>query len=253
MSTYTDSDWAGCRRTRRSTSGGCIMLGSHMIQMWSKTQATVALSSAEAELYGTVKASSESMGVISLLKDFGKIMINHVYGDASAALAIIGRSGVGRVRHLDTSYLWIQEKSANDEIKYNKVCGTENIADLFTKALDWGTLQYHTEALGGKVTAGRDEMGYQVAAVQRQDLCGFKVPGLHRDDKIWTRMDLGAQTTKTTMRGGPPWAQVTRRLTLSLSTGQILKDEAAGRITRAIEHERIKNGPIDIMTILVYK
>ena len=91
------------------------MMGGHMIKMWSKTQATVALSSAEAELYATVKASSESMGMISMLKDYGKPMTTHVFGDASAALAIIARRGVGRVRHLDTSYLWVQEKAASEE------------------------------------------------------------------------------------------------------------------------------------------
>ena len=106
-------------------------MGAHMVKMWSKTQATVALSSAEAELYATVKASSESMGIVSILKDYGKPMITHVFGDASAALAIIARRGIGKVRHLDTSYLWVQEKAATDEIKYNKVAGQEHIADMF--------------------------------------------------------------------------------------------------------------------------
>ena len=51
----TDSGWAGCRRTRRSTSGGCIHSGQHMLKFWSKTQAVVALSSAKAELGAAVK------------------------------------------------------------------------------------------------------------------------------------------------------------------------------------------------------
>ena len=29
---YSDTDWAGCPRTRRSTSGGCLMLGKHLIK-----------------------------------------------------------------------------------------------------------------------------------------------------------------------------------------------------------------------------
>ena len=28
---YSDTDWSGCPRTRRSTSGGCIMLGAHAL------------------------------------------------------------------------------------------------------------------------------------------------------------------------------------------------------------------------------
>ena len=107
-----------------------------MLKMWSRTQATVALSSAEAELYGTVKASAESLGILSLMKDLGRGGLQaQVFGDASAALGIIARQGLGKVRHLNTAYLWVQEKAAEKEIKYNKVPGQDNVADLFTKPL----------------------------------------------------------------------------------------------------------------------
>ena len=68
----TDSDWAGCRGTRRSTSGGCIHRGQHMLKFRSKTQAIVALSSAEAEQGAAVKASQEVLGMMSLWKDTGE-------------------------------------------------------------------------------------------------------------------------------------------------------------------------------------
>ena len=42
---YTDTDWAGCPRTRKSTSGGCIMLWRHTIKPWSSTQSSISLSS----------------------------------------------------------------------------------------------------------------------------------------------------------------------------------------------------------------
>ena len=47
---YSDSDWAGCRVTGKSTRGGVIMIGSHLIKGWSRTQNHVTMSSAEAEL-----------------------------------------------------------------------------------------------------------------------------------------------------------------------------------------------------------
>ena len=50
ITVLVDSDWAGCRTTRKSTSGGVIKLGAHVLTSWSKTQATVATSSGEAEL-----------------------------------------------------------------------------------------------------------------------------------------------------------------------------------------------------------
>ena len=54
LETFSDTDWAGCRRTRRSATVGYTVAGSHLIKMWCKTQIVVALSSAEAELYGLV-------------------------------------------------------------------------------------------------------------------------------------------------------------------------------------------------------
>ena len=56
----------------KSTSGGCIHRGQHMLKFWSKTQAVVALRSAEAELDAAVKASQEVLGMMSLWKDVGE-------------------------------------------------------------------------------------------------------------------------------------------------------------------------------------
>ena len=59
---YSDTDWAGCGSNRMRTSGGIIMHSDHFIKNWSKQQNLVNLSSAEAELYGLVKASLEALG-----------------------------------------------------------------------------------------------------------------------------------------------------------------------------------------------
>ena len=42
---WADTDFAGCERTRKSTSGGMIMHGTHAIKTWSVNQAVIALSS----------------------------------------------------------------------------------------------------------------------------------------------------------------------------------------------------------------
>ena len=57
ISAYGDSDWAGCRKTVKSTSGGVVLLGNHAVKSWSSTQAVIALSSGEAEYYGLVKGA----------------------------------------------------------------------------------------------------------------------------------------------------------------------------------------------------
>ena len=83
-----------------------------MVTSWSKTQALVALSSGESELYATLKASAEALGIISMLADFGMTMPGEVWGDAQAALGIINRNGLGKTRHIQTGLLWVQQVSA---------------------------------------------------------------------------------------------------------------------------------------------
>ena len=68
---YSDTDWSGCPRTRRSTSGGCVMIGRHLMRPCSSTQPSVTLSSGEAEFYGVVKAAGAGLGHQSIMADFG--------------------------------------------------------------------------------------------------------------------------------------------------------------------------------------
>ena len=96
ITTFTDADWAGCKETRRSTTEGAITIGVHMVKNWNKTQALVALSSGESELYATFKVSAETLGIISMLIDFGMVMAGEIWGDAQAALGIIKRIGLGK-------------------------------------------------------------------------------------------------------------------------------------------------------------
>ena len=159
---YTDSDWAGCPKSRRSTSAGVVTLGQHMIKAWSRTQALVALSSAEAELYATVKASSESIGIQALLKDWGIKARADIMGDASACLALINRRGLGKARHIDTNFLWVQDKAVTDELRFKKILGKDNPADLLTKYLDADTIERHLTYINCFYVAGRADAAPQV-------------------------------------------------------------------------------------------
>ena len=111
------------------------MLGGHLIKHWASTQKVVTLSSGEAELFGVVKGATEALGLRSLASDMGiseKLPIS-LYADSSAAIGICRRTGIGKVRHLATGQLWIQEKIRHGDLSLFKVLGTENPADLLTK------------------------------------------------------------------------------------------------------------------------
>ena len=68
---YTDSGWGGFNKSRKSTSGAVIMLGKHMIKSYSKQQKVLALSSAEADIYGMLAGSAELLGIQSCSRDMG--------------------------------------------------------------------------------------------------------------------------------------------------------------------------------------
>ena len=155
LDVWTDSDWAGCARTRRSTSGGALMRGSHVLRTWSGTQATVALSSAEAELIAAVRGASEALAARSYLRDLGADCSLVLRLDSSAAIGITRRTGLGKVRHLDTRLLWIQERVASGDIVVVKTAGVTNPADLMTKFLSSDDVMSHLLRLGGRPRSGR--------------------------------------------------------------------------------------------------
>ena len=96
IDTYSDTDWAGCPRTRKSTSGGVILLGSHILKTYSATQPTISLSSGEAEFYGVVRASGAGLGQASLFRDLGVVLGMRVWTDSSASIGICSRQGLGK-------------------------------------------------------------------------------------------------------------------------------------------------------------
>jgi len=130
---YVDTDWAGCARTRKSTSGGLTMLGRHPVKTWSTTQASVTLSSGEAEFGGVVRGAGMGLGFQSLMADLGHQLPVRVWCDSSAAIGICSRQGLGKLRHLDTHTLWIQQAVRSGKIDLRKIKGEANPADLSTE------------------------------------------------------------------------------------------------------------------------
>ena len=133
---YSDSDWAGDRKTGKSTSGGVIMCGDHLVKTWSRTQDAITLSSAEAELVALGKLAMEILGVRSMCEEWhiqDASTVSHLWADASAALSIAKRQGAGKMRHINVKSLWLQEKAVQKALAYGKVKGEDNPSDGLTK------------------------------------------------------------------------------------------------------------------------
>ena len=99
------------------------MLGSHTIKHWSSTQTSVALSSGEAEFAGVIRGAGQGLGYQALLTDLGIEVPPRVWTDSSAGIGICSRQGLGKLRHLDTYTLWIQQAVRIGRVDLRKVDG----------------------------------------------------------------------------------------------------------------------------------
>ena len=148
VTTCTDSDWAGCKETRKSSSAGVVMLGEHALKAYTRKQKIIARSSAEAELYAAALGASESKGVVSLLRDlvYGKKPVLAI--DAKATEHILHWQGIGKLKHKEVAYLCVQDEIRSHRLRVRRVRSEENVADLGTKALSTAVIAKHCLTLG---------------------------------------------------------------------------------------------------------
>ena len=123
---YVDSDWAGDRQQRKSTSGGLVIVGGIVVKSWSRTQRGRSLSSAKAEYYAIVTGAAEALAVQALAEELGWKMSVRVHTDSSAAKAVASRRGLGKLRHIELKYLWVQELVQEPRIAIKKINGLDN-------------------------------------------------------------------------------------------------------------------------------
>ena len=119
------------------------MIGSRCLKTWSSTQHAIALSSAEAELYGMVEGVTRSRGLLDLIFELGLRGVSQslrLWTDSAAAKSFVSRHGTGRMRHLQIRDLWIQKEVADGRLEILKIPGTQNPADLMTKPLSLGDI-----------------------------------------------------------------------------------------------------------------
>eukprot|EP00971_Amphidinium_carterae_P224183 4448201-Amphidinium_carterae.1 len=148
---YSDSDHAGCVRTRKSTSCSVVFYGDHMLRFTCSTQQPIALSSGESEWYALVRAATVCLGMINMCADYGRLLKPRLYGDATAASGIGHRRGAGK-GHITSGKITLARQP-----------GSTNCADLGTKHVDAGTLDKHMNTLGFEFRSGRARIALRAA------------------------------------------------------------------------------------------
>ena len=165
---YVDANWGG-EPDSRSVSGGVLLVGQSLVLSWSRTQGSTALSTAESELYAIVSGVIEVEHISHIIEELtGMKVRRRICTDSSAAKSALEKAGVGKMRHIALRYMYIKEVLKTG-LSFIKVQGTENMADLLTKALDF---EHHTtmvEKLPLTRKGAAQEEERQVCAVWKED------------------------------------------------------------------------------------
>ena len=155
---WCDADHAGCLRTRKSTTVGLVMIGIHTLIHWCRGQAVIAISSGEAEFYSLVTLIAETCGLRSLAKDWNLNYRLAANVDATAAIGSVSRRGLGKAKHIDTIFLWVQEKVDQLKIVLKKQDTKDMLADMLTKFLSKPEIDKFISGMGFAYREGSHEL-----------------------------------------------------------------------------------------------
>jgi hypothetical protein len=134
---YVDADWGNDSDSRRSTTGYVFLLAGAAISWISKRQATVALSSTEAEYMAACTATREAIYLRQLLNNLEMAQPTTVLNIDNQGAIVLSKERVtsARTKHIDIQYHFIREKIHQNQIKPEYVATQDQIADCLTKAV----------------------------------------------------------------------------------------------------------------------
>ena len=131
----------------------CLMRGKHFLRHSSTLQVPISLSSAEAEYYALTRGGAYALGAQSHFEDWGIVgttveLVPRLHSDSSSARSFASRKGLGKQRHVQTRYLWLQDRVRVGHLALRRIAGTENASDMLTKALPAAEFLKCCEKLG---------------------------------------------------------------------------------------------------------
>ena len=131
-------------------SGYVVHCDGNVISWKSRKQSSPALSTCESELMASVEASQEALSLKNLLHEIGEKVEDEfdVYIDNRSTVLLCRNPNYrGRVKHVDLKYHFLRHLVTENHADCKEVQGTENVADIFTKALKIETFSKHATKL----------------------------------------------------------------------------------------------------------
>ncbi|KAJ9545264.1 hypothetical protein OSB04_024971 [Centaurea solstitialis] len=138
LTAYSDSDFAGCKIDRKSTTGGCHLLGGKLVSWTSKKQNSVSTSTTEAEYVAAGICCAQVLWLRNQLQDYDiQLSKIPIFCDNTSAIAIANNPVLhSKTKHIEVRYHFIRDHVMNGDIELHFVPTEYQLADLFTKPLD---------------------------------------------------------------------------------------------------------------------
>ncbi|KAI4385690.1 hypothetical protein MLD38_003685 [Melastoma candidum] len=136
---YSDADFAGCKIDRKSTSGTYQLLGDMLISWHSKKQASVALSTAEAEYVAAASCCAQLLWMRQQLEDYGFKFDNIPIRCNNTSAINLTKNPVqhSRSKHIELRHHFIRDHVQNGSIVVEYVSTETQLCDIFTKPLNF--------------------------------------------------------------------------------------------------------------------
>ena len=148
VTSYADAAWADIRggigdknaatQARHSSLGYILFMNGGPITWKSKVSCSIALSSAEAELFASVHCAKEIAHIRRLCKLLGieQLEPTTMYDDSTAAIAINNSDATtARLRHIEIKWFFVRQLREQGLVRMKKIHTDENVSDHLTKAL----------------------------------------------------------------------------------------------------------------------
>jgi hypothetical protein len=135
---YSDSDYAGCKIDRKSTSDTCQLLGRSFVSWSSKKQKSVALSTAEADYVSTGSCCSQLLWMKQIFLDYVvKFDCIPLLCDNESVVKIATNPVQHkRTKHIDICHHFLRDHVSKSDIVMESVRTNDQLVDIFTKPLD---------------------------------------------------------------------------------------------------------------------
>ena len=185
---YSDSDWAGCLESRRSTDCHVAVVCGAVVACTTQTQPGLpATSSPDAELRGVSRAAREAIYLRDLITlDFGQLCGKpRLWTNSSSAMQAAKRIGPGaKLKHLEVFEFYVQGAIQSKQLALGKVKGTLKCANFLTKHPKSGTevkqvlpgLGMYEARDGEDVLSSTERISVKVSTVTKQHAWKTPVP-----------------------------------------------------------------------------